>query len=70
MLNGIRDQLGHHEFQIRDRLAAQCVREAKRTAARATPLADSARSSRSSFGQRNGHTEPRNDRDPVRGSAQ
>ena len=24
---------------------------------------------RSSFGQRNGHTEPRNDRAPVRGSA-
>jgi hypothetical protein len=28
MLNGIRDQLGHHEFQILDRMAAQCVGEA------------------------------------------
>jgi hypothetical protein len=32
MLNGIRDQLGDHEFQIRDRLAAQCGSEANRRA--------------------------------------
>jgi hypothetical protein len=28
MLNGIGYQLGHHEFQIRDRVATQCVGEA------------------------------------------